>query len=224
MVKIRKIAGSLLATVILTAVLAGCGGKATPTTSPEMVYTQAAETVAAGLTQTAILMPTSTNTPTLQPTNTQAPTNTPTVTLAVTTTVATLNTGGTKPTVPDKAEWIGQTPGDGTTFTPGEDFTLTWSVKNTGTTTWTTSYMLRFYLGDSTLRFAAADIKFPKEVKPNESVDISLKMEAPHNTGDYTTIWVLTTADGANFYPLTFNLKVAGAQQVSNTPTVTPTP
>jgi len=224
MVKKRRIGGSILAAAILVTSLAACGGNATPTLSPEMVYTQAAQTVAAGLTQTAVLMPTATSTPTLQPTNTPGPTNTPTITLAVTTSVATIGTGGTKPTVPDKAEWIGQTPGDGTTFTPGEDFTLTWTVKNTGTTTWTTGYQLRFYLGDSTLRFAASDIKLPKEVKPNESVDLSLKMEAPHNSGDYTTIWVLTTPEGANFYPLTFNLKVSGSQQVPSTATVTSTP
>lgn len=220
----RKFGGAALFSVMLVISLAACSGKATPTTSPEMVYTQAAQTVAAGLTQTAVLMPTSTSTPTPQPSNTP----TPTLAVSATSVGATQTTpvtlvSPTKSSGPDKAVWVAQTPGDGTVFTPGEDFTLVWTVKNVGTTTWTTDYQLRFYLGDPSLRFTASDIKLPKEVKPNETIDLSLWMEAPHNAGDYTTIWVLSNNEGANFYPLTFTLKVAGTQPVE-VPSATSTP
>jgi len=222
MVVTRKIRGGILLSVLLLLTLAACSNaNATPTTSPEMVYTQAAQTVAAGLTQTAVLLPTATSTPTLPPTNTPPPTQAVTVASTIGTTPVTL-ASPTKSVGPDKAEWVAQSPGDGTVFTPGEDFTLTWTVKNTGSTTWTTDYQLRFYLGNSALRFTASDIKFPKEVKPNDTIDLSLRMEAPHNGGDYTTIWVLSTNEGVNFYPLTFTLKVTGTQGTS-VPSATPT-
>lgn len=221
MVLHKKIRRGILFSFLMLATLAACSNaNATPTTSPEMVYTQAAETVAAGLTQTAAFLPTATSTPTVRPTNTPKPTLAASPTSDPFTTPVTISTA-TKSVGPDRAEWVGQSPGDGTVFAAGEDFTLVWSVKNTGTSTWTTEYQLRFYLGDPSLRFEASDIKLPKEVKPNETIDLSLWMEAPHESGDYTTIWVLSSNEGVNFYPLTFTLKVAGTQATS-VPSATP--
>ena len=211
----RKFFGGILMAVMLLATLAACS-KATPTTSPEMVYTQAAQTVAAGLTQTAVLMPTATSTPTLQPTNTQAPTLAATSTLSVSVTPLVQKTP-TRSTGPDKAEWVAQNPGDGTILNTSQDFTLIWTVKNTGTTTWTTDYQLRYYLVDQSLRMGAGDLKLPKEVKPNETIDLTLSMKAPANSGEFTTIWVLTNKEGVNFYPLTFSFKVAGAGATATT-------
>jgi hypothetical protein len=201
--------GSLLAVLILSALSACSQANATPTTSPEMVYTQAAQTVAAGLTQTAVLLPSSTATPTLQPTNTPAPTRASTATLSVSVTPL-VQKSPTKAASPDKAEWVAQSPGDGTFLNPGQDFTMIWTVKNTGTTTWTTDYLLRFYLSDQSLRLGAADLKLQKEVKPNETIDLTLAMKAPSPGGYYSTQWVITNKEGVNFYPLTFAFKVAG--------------
>jgi len=212
----RKLTGVILAAVIGSSLLGACAkGNATPTTSPEMVYTQAAETVAAGLTQTAVLLPTATATPTLKPTNTPEPTQAATATLSVSVTPLTQKSPTGLPS-PDKGEWVAQTPGDGTILTAGQDFTLTWTIKNAGTTTWTTDYLLRYYLGDQTLRMGAVDQKFSKAVKPTESIDFTLNMKAPAANGDYTTIWVMTNKEGTNFYPLTFSFKVGAA------PTATP--
>lgn len=221
----RKFAGGMLLALVLVLTLAACSSaNTTPTTSPEMVYTQAAQTVSAGLTQTAILLPSSTSTPTLAPTNTPAPTQAATATSGVSVTPL-VQKSPTRSTGPDKAEWVAQNPGDGTILSPGQDFTLTWTVKNIGTTTWTTDYQLRYYLVDQSLRMGAIDIKLPKEVKPNESVDLTLTMKAISSTGDFTTIWVLTNKEGANFYPLTFNFKVGGAGATATTaPTAAATP
>lgn len=221
----RKFVGALLLTVVLAITLAACqSANKTPTTSPEMVYTQAAQTVSAGLTQTAVLLPSSTSTPTLAPTNTKAPTQAATATLSVSVTPL-VQKSPTRSAGPDKAEWVAQSPGDGTILNPGQDFTLVWTVKNTGTTTWTTDYQLRYYLVEQSLRMGAIDIKFPKEVKPGESMDLSLSMKAVSTAGDFTTIWVMTNKEGANFYPLTFNFKVGGAGATATTqPTVATTP
>ena len=218
----RKLFGGILLAALLLTTLAACSkADATPTNSPEMVYTQAAQTVAAGLTQTAVLMPTATSTPTLQPTNTPAPTQAVTATLSVSVTPL-VQKSATSSTGPDKAEWVAQNPGDGTILTAGQDFTLVWTVKNTGTTTWTTDYQLRYYLVEQTLRMGAGDLKLSKEVKPNESIDLSLSMKAPASSGEYTTIWVLTNKEGVNFYPLTFGFKV-GPAGATATATVAPT-
>lgn len=202
--------------------LSACSrSEATPTTDPALIFTQAAETVAAGLTQTAASMHTATPTVTLPPTSTPEPTQAVTPTSAVSPT-ATIPPTATRPSVADRADFVSQSPLDGTVMYPEQPFTLTWTVKNVGTTTWTTAYQVRFFLGDATLRFGASDIRFPKEVKPNENVDLTLSMKAPTKAGDYTTIWVLTNADGQNFYTLTLNIKVSGTAPTA-TLTVAPT-
>jgi len=68
------------------------------------------------------------------------------------------------------------------------------------------------------MRFGSPDIKFPKDVKPNESVDLTLSMKAPNRAGEFNTVWVLTNADGANFYTLYLKIRVGGS-----TPTPSPT-
>ena len=235
MLKLRKISVGIIFLTLTAVFLAACGrSEATPTTAPEVIYTEAAQTVQAGLTQTAMAMPSATATVTEMPTRTPEPTQAASPTTSGLPT-NTLPPTAAVPSVPDKAEWVTQVPADGTTMTPDQPFTLVWTVKNVGTTTWTTAYQVRYFLGDTTLRFGSSDIRFPKEVKPNESVDLTLSMKAPNRAGDFTTIWVLTNADGANFYTLTLNIKVAGAAATSTqttapeptqtmTPTVTETP
>lgn len=228
-----KIMKQVLMLFLLSALLllSACSrSEATPTTDPALIFTQAAETVAAGLTQTAASMPTATPTVTLPPTNTPEPTQAVTPTSAVSPT-ATIPPTATRPSVADRADFVSQSPLDGTVMFPEQPFTLTWTVKNVGTTTWTTAYQVRFFLGDATLRFGASDIRFPKEVKPNENVDLTLSMKAPSKAGDYNTIWVLTNANGQNFYTLTLNIKVSGtaptatltAAPATNTPPPSPT-
>ncbi len=213
--KIRFIASLLLAGITLSA--AACSrAETTPTPNAEAVYTQAAATVQAGLTQTAALLPTNTATSTPLPTNTVVPTQAVTPTSAVSPT-NTLAPTSPRPSTADKAAWISQNPADGTVVTPGQNFPMTWTVKNMGTTTWNTNYQLRYYLSEAVLRFGAADIKFPKEVKPGESVDLIVNMKAPSSAGDYTTIWVLTNDQGINFYTITLTIKVSGAAATSTT-------
>lgn len=220
----KKMIGVFLGTLLLGLMLSACSRtEASPTIDPAVIYTEAAQTVAAGLTQTAAARPTATETPTPPPTNTPEPTLETSPTIAFTLPPA-VQPSSTRPSVADRADFVGQSPADGSVMYPEQPFTLKWTVKNVGTTTWSTSYQVRFFLGDATLRFGASDIRFPKEVKPNESVDLVLNMKAPNKAGDYNTIWVLTNADGANFYTVTLNIKVSGntATPSSVPPTNTP--
>jgi hypothetical protein len=86
---------------------------------------------------------------------------------------------------------------DGTAFAPGEPFTKTWRLKNTGTTTWNTDYLLLFI--DGALMDAPASVPVPKTVAPDESVDISVGMVAPAEPGSYRGFWKLKSAGGQIF-------------------------
>jgi hypothetical protein len=97
---------------------------------------------------------------------------------------------------------------------PGQTFTVTWTIKNVGTTTWTTAYTLRFYAGD---QMGGANTNFVKEVKPNDSIEVSTKLTAPSNAGSYSGTWVLTNADGSNFCPITIPIVVGNAPAATNT-------
>lgn len=226
---LRKILALSLISLMIV-ILSACASSAsrTPTPDPAQIYTEVAQTVQAGLTQTAAAMPTAT--PTITPPPTATATPTPEVTPPALSETATPAASPTRPgaNLPDRAEWVSQSPADGTVFLPGQEFTMTWTIRNIGDTTWTTAYQLRFYLANQALRLGASDIKFPKEVKKGETVDLSLNMKAPTTPGDYTSVWVLTNANGQNFYTVFITIKVTGATATytatsTTAPTATPT-
>jgi len=141
----------LAALLFITASMAACsrGVPATPTTDPNTVLTQVAETVMASITQTTAAMPT--NTP--QPTNTPVPTPVPLPTedLSSIPTEAPVN----YPTVPTAtsqhygnwARWYGQSPADGQTYTPFQQITFHGCMRNIGDTDWNTNYYLKHISG-----------------------------------------------------------------------------
>jgi hypothetical protein len=122
----------------------------------------------------------------------------------------------------DLAEWVSQTVADGTVFAPGEAFIVTWRLKNVGTSTWTVSYMLRFYSGDA---FGALlEILLDRAVAPGETVDISIPMKVPTTPGDYRSDWVMANQFRSNFKePIYIEITVARPATPTPTATVTPT-
>jgi uncharacterized protein YkwD len=85
---------------------------------------------------------------------------------------------------------------DGSVFMPGDAFTKTWRIRNAGSCTWK-DYTLVFQDGD---RMNAPD-PFPLagEVRPGDTVDISLSLTAPLKPGTYHSDWLLATPDGRIF-------------------------
>jgi hypothetical protein len=225
MFKFNKTAGlsAVLASILL---LTACSpsSNSTPTPNAQQIYTQAAETVQAQLTQVLGLTPSATPTP--PPTETQPPipTQAPTQS-SLSTQPSAILPSITVPAVADKGNWISNDPPDKTKLNPGDQFTLTWKVQNTGLTTWSTKYTVRFYTGQ---RMGAKDFFLPKSVKPNDIIDIPVQMTAPSQKGEYNTLWVITNEQGVNFRPLSFEFSVQGdASTVTATPessTRTPTP
>ncbi|MBN2392063.1 MAG: hypothetical protein JXR84_15150 [Anaerolineae bacterium] len=115
-------------------------------------------------TPTSTLTPTPTKTPT--PTETPTPTNTPTKTLTPT-------------PEPDNcwdAAFVSDvTIPDGTQLDPGETFTKTWAIRNTGVCTWT-DITLKYKVGAEMGVSTVIDVP---QTAPGEIVEISIVLTAP---------------------------------------------
>jgi hypothetical protein len=86
---------------------------------------------------------------------------------------------------------------DDTPFTPGSWFVKTWRLKNVGHCTWLTSYKLTFESGD--LMDAKRSIALPRNVEPNQTIDLSVAMKAPAKQGTYRGDWLLSEPGGEFF-------------------------
>jgi len=206
MLKFFRTAGLILLTATL--LLSGCSPtvQSTPTMDAQVVRTQAAETAQAFLTNAALLTPSATITSTPTQTNTpQPPTATFTATLITPLASATM----TPQSSVDTAIYVDQSPADGTIVTPGSEFNVTWRIKNTGVSTWTTGYRLRYYAG--TFMSPVSTVNLPNIVRPQEEVTITLPIKAPASAGEYTTIWVLSNEQDANFFNVFIRIVVGGA-------------
>lgn len=154
------------------------------------------ETLVAELTQVAL----ATATPTPTPTETQPPpAKTPDPTATATATVTPLPPTAIATSIPCfSVQFITDvTIPDGTTFSPNETFTKTWRVRNSGSCTWTTDFDLVFMSGS--LLGASKAVDLPHAVTPNNTVDLSVKMTAPSESGSYTGNWQLRSPTGVIF-------------------------
>jgi len=110
------------------------------------------------------------------------------------------------------AELISENPPDDTVFLPGEYFYKTWTFLNTGTCTWDKSFSLVFWDGER----MGGLISYPmteKIIKPQETMEISIYLQAPATEGTTTGYWRLKAPWGTDFGvgPLdtTFYVRVA---------------
>jgi hypothetical protein len=217
----------LLLLVIGTLVV-GCGPRATqvPTVDTNAIFTAAAVTIQAQLTETANAMPQPTNPPPPTETLVPLPTLPPlpgqdTVVPGQATTEATafvlptlaLPTASRMPAA-DKAQWIANSPSDGTVMSPGEKFDIVWTIKNVGTTTWTKEYLYRYYSG-AKLNEDKNSYHLRAEILPGQQGDLFVDAKAPATPGEYYTLWVITNKDGTNFGQFDITIKVVKG---TNTP------
>lgn len=149
--------------------------------------------------------------PPLLPTNTSAPL--PTATLIPTSTPVVVPSS--TPRACNMATFISEDPQDDATFKPGETFTKSWRLKNTGTCTWTGNYRTIYYSGDS---ISGAGTKYLNStVAPGEKVDIVYTFKAPSTAGTYKTLFKLQDDEGVSFAQFWVQFKVK-----STSPTSTP--
>jgi hypothetical protein len=120
----------------------------------------------------------------------------------------------------DQAEFVDDvTVEDDTEFLPGEKFTKTWRLRNSGTCTWNSEYGLVFVKGDQ--MGAASPVNLAAEVAPGQSVDVSVEMTAPASAGTYRGDWQLRDRAGKNFglgqkADKTFYVQIAVAASTSD--------
>lgn len=88
--------------------------------------------------------------------------------------------------------------GKGTTLRPGAKFRKTWQIKNAGTCTWNSSYRWVFDHGHSMSGPAWIPLT-SKNVRPGESIEVSVDLVAPVQPGSYTGYWRLADSKGRDF-------------------------
>jgi len=198
--------------IAFSLILASCNlpTSASPTQTQEAVDTSVALTLSAITTQSPLQTPatlTVTASPTTTPSATNAPSATPTL-------------------IPcNRAQFVSDvTVPDGTVFAPGATFKKTWRLKNTGSCTWTSGYVLIFDHGD---RMDAPDTAqlTTDNITPDETIDVSVDLKAPATPGTYRGDFRLRSPDNISFGigpggDGTFWVKIVVAQP---TQTTTPT-
>lgn len=106
----------------------------------------------------------------------------------------------------DQAVWLKQSPPDGATLSPGQDFDMVWTVKNIGTNAWNKSYGYSYASGEKMHK--KSSYKLRSAVGIDESIDLVVDMTAPTKEGYYRTAWHLVNEVGEPFYTVTFSFAV----------------
>jgi hypothetical protein len=233
----KKLTIFTLAILTIPMILLGCGSKApaSPTINPDLIYTAAAQTADARLTQIFQSTPSATPvtpSPTFDATQTAAAQTaiamltqvadlTPTQTVQATATQAAPGPTG------DNAAFVADvTIPDGTVISPGAAFTKTWRLQNAGTTTWTASYSLAFISGEQMGTITSVPIS--QSVAPGAQIDVSVDMVAPNNVGSYQGYWKMKNGSGQFFNDSVYVLITVGSggatqPAYTSTPGATPT-
>lgn len=219
-------------TLVVAFLISACGAAETATIEPTVdvnaIYTQAAATIAVGLTQTEQAKPTATPIPptetpeptaTLQPIDFAPPTAAPTIALVAT------QVGFPTPTIDASAAFgchnatllADVTVPYGANYKPGDKFTKTWRIRNTGSCDWNRGFLLQFYGGDS---FGAATKTIDQKIPAGGVMEISIAMTAPNLPGTVSSYWRLATEAGKPFGSLLgVTITLPAAAQTTTSPT-----
>jgi len=162
-----------------------------------LIFTSAAQTVQAQLTQVsgppATAAPTPSGFPTSPPGQTPAAAPSPTTAPAATQPAATPVPPSPTPIPCDRAKFVKDvTIPDNSEVSPGAGFVKTWRLQNDGSCTWSTGYSVVFTGG--TAMGAPASLAMPASVAPGATVDISLSLTAPQDGGSYKAEFKLRNA------------------------------
>jgi len=224
--------------------LAGCSNPSSRSKiTPTINITQARQTVEARLTQVAATplaspaaaaSPTSATASTAQ---TSLPTSqassippTPTSGLPANDPSATVKPQPTADIACDRAApgypSIDVTIDDDSELTPGKSFTKIWRLSNEGSCTWSKDYALVWFSGEKLGEVLS--VPLGRQVKPGESVEISVDLVSPESAGTYQSNWKLRNAGGVLFGigpngDAPFWVRIVVVQTETSTPTATPT-
>jgi len=197
---------TLLALFALALGACNLPGRSTPTPSAaDAIYTAAAQTVAAQLTQVARppgttvepVFPTATS-----PVGTFPPVSFPTATLPFPTATLppTFTSIPPSPTpVPcDRVKFVRDvTYPDDSAVPAGTTFVKTWRLENAGSCTWTTGYALVFAGGNA--MGGPASVALTQNVAPGQTIDVSVTLVAPSTAGTHRGDWKLRNVTNVTF-------------------------
>ena len=198
-------------------ILSACNLPSSPST-PVGAATAAAQTVEAVLTRAG---------PGIQATGEAL--QTPLVLISPTAT-AHISTPTPETACDDQASFVDDvTIRDNTELDPGESFVKIWRLRNSGTCTWTTAYLLAFFGGRR--MDAPESVPLPTQVSPGAVVDLAVEMNAPSEPGTYQGFWKLRSPEGQYFgigpqgdQSFWIKIVVSEPDQEQPTATFTPTP
>jgi hypothetical protein len=197
----------LLIALSTFSILLGACSPAEPKVDIDAQRTSFAQTADAQASATAEAMPTAAPTEIPPATVTPTPEASPTPSESATETdeEGETPTEPAQPTPPpgggsDDARWMANDPPDNTNFAPGEEFTVTWTLENSGTSTWSTQYYIQYASGATMGVAADAKVTIPYPVPPNTNVQISVNFIAPEEAGEKRSDWKLFNASGNAFY------------------------
>lgn len=188
-----------------------------PTLDPGAVNTFIAQTVNAAATQTAASRPSLTPSPTITPTvSTQTPSPTATATVIF---VLSTPTPLVIPTFTNVSSGDGGissqnyscqvtrvSPANGSTFDPRDDFDTVWTVRNNGQKNWDRNSVDYIYSSGSKIH-KVSGYDLDENVRVGNSIDLGVDMQAPKDSGNYTTTWTLR-AGNKTFCTLTITINV----------------
>ncbi|MFO0708611.1 MAG: peptidoglycan DD-metalloendopeptidase family protein [Sandaracinus sp.] len=112
----------------------------------------------------------------------------------------------------DDSAFVRATHPDQTFVQPGQELTQEWTLRNSGTTTWTTSggYRLEHAGGASLEGLRRMDV--PSDVRPNANGSFSVTVRAPMRAGTYTARYRMASNANPGFGTVvTIKLRVADA-------------
>lgn len=197
--------------------LAACGARTTPEPTMDLgqVYTQAAQTVAVQLTQTALAQPTFTPLPTETPTTAAPAPIVPQETAAASQPPVVINTALVLPSATlalpplasptgsfcNNSVYMGEVGFlDGAVLKPGQPFDKGWLLKNTGYCDWTIGYYLLRIGGNSDFSAPTYTIQIPKQiVAPGQIGQIMMHMVAPKTPGKYEAFYQMYSNQNVPF-------------------------
>lgn len=167
-----------------------------PTMDPGAVGTFIAQTVEAASTQTAASIPSFTPSPTITPTvvtETPLPTATSTIIFVLSTPtplVLPSSTSGGTSSENYSCQVTRVSPANGSRFNPRDDFDAVWTVRNNGQKNWDRTDIDYVYSsGDKIHKVSGYDLT--ENVRTGNSIDLGVDMQAPKNSGTYSTTWIM---------------------------------
>jgi hypothetical protein len=195
--------------IVGTLLLASCGTGAadmtgTPTQDANMIRTQAVGTFSSALTLTALVAPTGTPTATTAPTIAPLATSTAGTPLSASTSGVPVS-GGTSCYALTFVKDVSIP--DNTQMDPGETFTKTWQVLNSGSCEWEAGFRFQNTGGNA---MSASALVLPSTVASGATFDLSVPMTAPNAAGTVRGNWRMSTDTGEFFGDEVFVVIVVG--------------